>query len=167
MKLYEIANEYLAFLQAVEEGEIPEEAIADTLESITAEIEVKADNIACILKTLTAEVNALKEEEDRLAERRKVKENYHNRLKTYLSEILLKAGLEKVETTRNLISFRKSESVVIEDEAEFIAWAQVNRGDLLKYTAPSANKTKIKNALKGGATIIGAELRVNKNMQIK
>ena len=52
MKLYEIANDYLALLQAIDEGEIPEEAIADTLEAIEGEIEFKADNLACVLKTL-------------------------------------------------------------------------------------------------------------------
>ena len=46
MKLYEIANDYLALVQAVEDEEIPEEAISDTLEAIEGEIEVKADNIA-------------------------------------------------------------------------------------------------------------------------
>ena len=31
MKLYEIANDYLALVEAIENEEIPEEAIADTL----------------------------------------------------------------------------------------------------------------------------------------
>jgi hypothetical protein len=34
MNLYEINTEYLALMSAVENGEIPEEAIADTLEGI-------------------------------------------------------------------------------------------------------------------------------------
>ena len=66
MKLYEIANDYLALLQAIDEGEIPEEAIADTLEAIEGEIEFKADNLACVLKTLNAEVSAIKAEERHL-----------------------------------------------------------------------------------------------------
>jgi hypothetical protein len=55
MKLYELANDYLALMQAIDNGEIPEEAIADTLESITAGIEEKADNIACLLKNIEAD----------------------------------------------------------------------------------------------------------------
>lgn len=166
MKLYELTNDYLAFMQAVENGDIPEEAIADTLEAITAGIEDKADSIACMLKTLDAECAAIKAEEARLAERRKAKENTAERMKRYLSETLQSAGIDKVETARNRITFRKSETVEIADDA-FIEWAQKNRDDLLTYSAPKANKTEIKKALKSGAEIVGAELRINQNIQIK
>ena len=165
MKLYEIANDYLTLVQAIENEEIPEEAIADTLEAITAELEVKADNIACLLKTLNAEAFAIREEEKRLAERRKAKERVAERLKQYLSDTLQRASIDKVETARNKISFRKSESVEVDDEA-FIKWALAFRDDLLIYTA-TANKTEIKKAIKDGYEIVGAELRVKQNIQIK
>jgi hypothetical protein len=167
MRLYEITNDYLALMEAVENGEIPEEALADTLEAITASIEDKADNMACLLKNLDAEIVAIKAEEDRLKERRKAKENTHERIKQYLSDSLQRAGLSKVETARNKITFRKSEKVVIEDELIFAAWAMKNREDLLTYSVPKANLTAIKAALKSGAEVEGAELRVNQNIQIK
>ena len=75
MKLYEIAADYTRFMEMVENEEIPSEAIADTLESITSLLEDKADNIACIIKNITAEIGAIKAEEQNLAERRRVKEN--------------------------------------------------------------------------------------------
>ena len=49
MTLYELMNGYKDFLMAVENGDIPEEAIADTLESIEASIDDKIDNTACAL----------------------------------------------------------------------------------------------------------------------
>ncbi len=165
MKLYEIANDYLALLQAIDEGEIPEEAIADTLEAIEGEIEYKADNLACVLKTLNAEVAAIKVEEKALAERRKQKENASERIKNYLSDVLQSLDINKLETARNKITFRKSESVVIGEG--FIAWAQENRDDLLSYSAPTANKTAIKAALKEGAEIEGAYIENKQNIQIK
>jgi hypothetical protein len=166
MKLYDLTNEYLALLDAIDNDEIPEEAIADTLEAITGEIESKADSIACLLKNLDADILAIKAEESRLAERRKAKEKSYERIKEYLSSTLQIAGLDKIETARNKISFRKSESVEV-DEASFILWAQKNRDDLLTYVAPKVNKTEIKKALKNGEEIIGAELRVNTNIQLK
>jgi hypothetical protein len=166
MKLYELANDYLALLDAIDNGEIPEEAIADTLESITACIEDKADSIACLLKSLDADCIAIKAEEARLAERRKAKERAHERMKQYLSETLQRAGLDKIETARNRITFRKSETVEIVEEV-FIKWAQMHRDDLLTYAEPKANKTEIKKALKSGAEIAGAELRINQNIQIR
>ena len=65
MKLYELTNDYLALLDAIDNDEMPEEAIADTLEAITASIEDKADSIACVLKNLDAEIVAIKTEETR------------------------------------------------------------------------------------------------------
>lgn len=166
MKLYELTNDYLAFLEAIDNDEIPEEAIADTLEAITACIEDKADSIACLLKNLDAECIAIKAEEARLAERRKAKEKAHERIKQYLSETLQRAGLDKIETARNKITFRKSESVEVNEET-FIEWALKHRDDLLTYSAPKVNKTEVKKALKDGIEIVGAELRIKNNIQIK
>ena len=165
MKLYEIANDYVALMQAIENDEIPEECIADTLEAIKGEIEIKADNIACLLKNTEAEIRAFKEEENRLAERRKVKERALEHLKTYLSDMLIRTNVMNVETTRNKISFRKSEAVEVGEE--FIKWAIENRNDLLSFKEPTANKTEIKKALKGGQAIEGAKLVTNQNIQIK
>lgn len=165
MKLYEIAKDYLSFMEAIENEEIPEEAIADTLEAIEEEIEIKADNIACILKSLEAEATALKAEETKLAERRKAKERTYDRLKQYLSDTLQAIGLYKMESARNKISFRKSEAVEVADG--FIEWAKENREDLLTYAQPNANLTAIKNLLKDGEEVAGAQLITKQNIQIK
>lgn len=165
MKLYEIAKDYLSFMEAIENEEIPEEAIADTLEAIEGEIEIKADNIACILKSLEAEATALKAEETKLAERRKAKERTYDRLKQYLSDTLQAIGLYKMESARNKISFRKSEAVEVADG--FIEWAKENRDDLLTYAQPKANLTAIKKLLKDGEEVAGAQLITKQNIQIK
>lgn len=166
MKLYELAIDYLALKQAIDEDEIPEECIADTLEAIGGEIEIKADNIACMLKNIEAEMTAIRAEEIKLATRRKIKERAYDRMKQYLSDTLQQMSIDKVETARNKISFRRSESVEIDNET-FINWAQENRDDLLTYSAPTANKTEIKKLLKDGEEIVGAQLVSKQNIQIK
>jgi hypothetical protein len=167
MTLYELTKDYMDLLFAIDNEEIPEEAITDTLEAITASIEEKADNIACMLKGLEAEAQAIRAEELRLAERRKAKERAYEKIKAYLSEELLKANITAVDTARNKITFRKSESVHISNEDAFIAWAILNRDDLISYGKATPNRTAIKKALNGGAVIDGAELRVNQNIQLK
>ncbi len=167
MKLYELAFEYKRFLTALDEGEIPLDAAEDTLECITAELEDKADNIACIVKQLSAEAEAIKAEEAALAERRKAKEKQIERIKEYLSRTLLDAGYDKIETARNKITFRKSESVSIADETAFIKWAASSRDDLLTYKEPSINRTAIKKALASGDEIEGACIESKQNIQIK
>ena len=167
MKLYEIATEYQNFLEAIENGEIPEEAIADTLESITSILEDKADNIACLIKNMSAEAEAIKAEEAKLAERRKAKEKQVDRLKEYLSDTLLRSGYTKLETARNKITFRKSESVAVDDEAEFIKWAMGNEDAYLTYKDPTINKTAVKDALKNGTILNGVHIESKQNLQIK
>lgn len=166
MRLYELTNDYLALQAAIENDEIPEEALADTLEAITGSLEDKVDSIACILKGMEADMAAIKAEEDRLKARRQVKAAAYDRLKQYLSDSLQRAGMDKLETARNRITFRKSEKVVC-DEAVFLAWATENRDDLLTYKAPEANLTAIKAALKNGDEVFGAYICENRNIQIK
>ena len=167
MKLYEIATDYRTFLEAVENGEIPEEAIADTLESITALLEDKADNIACMIKNMTAEAAAIKAEEQNLAERRKTKEKQIERMKAYLSDTLQLNNIAKLETARNKISFRKSESVKVDNEADFIKWAENNNREYLTYKEPTIDKTTIKQGIKEGWEVYGAHIETKMNMQIK
>ena len=167
MTLYEIATEYQSFIEAVENGEIPEEAIDDTLESIQALLEDKADNVACVIKNLNAEAEAIKAEETRLAERRKQKEATVDRLKTYLADMLTKSGYTKLETARNKMSFRKSEVVTIENEAEFIEWAMNENRDFLTFKAPTISKTALKKALSEGQAIEGVCIETKANLQIK
>ena len=167
MHLYEIAADYKNFIEAVENGDIPEEAIADTLESITALLEDKADNIACMIKNMAAECEAIKAEEGKLAERRKVKERLIERSKIYLSETLQNSGIDKVETARNKITFRKSEGVQIADEKGFIEWALKNNDEYLTYKDPTINKTAIKKAIASGIEVNGASVESKMNIQIK
>lgn len=168
MTLYELASGYKNFLAAVENGEIPEEAIADTLEAMEGDITEKIDNIACVLKVLAAEEKAIKEEVARLEERLKVKVNAKERTKAYLSDMLLALGKTEFESPRNKITFRKTPGkVVIRDEKAFIEWASQYDDSLLTRGKPTINKTAVKTAIEDGKEILGAEIVVSQNMQLK
>jgi hypothetical protein len=168
MTLYELMTDYTNFLSAVESGDIPEEAIADTLEAIEATVDEKIDNTACLIKTLAAEEAAIKAEEERLAKRRKVKENTRGRVETYLSDMLLAMGKTEFESARNKISFRKTPGkVVVANEKAFIEWAAANDESLITIGKPTLNKTAIKQALESGKQIDGAEIVASQNMQLK
>lgn len=168
MTLYELMSSYKNFLTAVENGDIPEEAIADTLEAIEGDIDEKIDNIACVLKVLQAEEKAIKEEIGRLEERLKVKANAKERTKTYLSDMLLALGKTEFESPRNKITFRKTPGkVVFADEKAFIEWAAQYDDSLLTYGKPTVNRTAVKMAIEGGKEINGAEIVVGQSMQLK
>lgn len=167
-RLYELTADYRNLLVAIESGDIPDEAIADTLESIEAAVEEKADNIACLIKNLTADAEAIKAEEDRLKERRTRKLKRAERLTNYLSDQLQQAGCDEIETPRNRIFFRKNPpKVVIDNEAAFIEWASKHADDLLNYGKPTVNRTAVKEAIDGGADVVGARMESSVNIQIK
>lgn len=168
MKLYELAQDYENLMAAIENGDIPEEALADTLESIELLLDEKADNIACWIKQLIAEAEAIKAEEDKLKARRTAKLNRAERLTNYLAECLTNAGRNKIETARNVISFRRNPpTVVFNDEKKFIEWAQENADSLLKYEKPKVDRTAVKVALENGAQIAGVRIENKLNLQIK
>ena len=164
MTLYEISNTYKSFLDAVESGEIPEEAVADTLEGIQGDFYDKADNIACMVKNLSADVVAMKAERDALSERIKSKQSKADSLKHYLSESMKTLDIPKIETSRNAISFRKSTSCFIADEEDF---KQKHTDLCKKEIVVSIPKADIIKLLKDGQEISGAELKVSQNLQIK
>ncbi len=167
MKLYELAGDYRELMDKLESGELSEELLSDTLEGIRGAIEEKADGIACMLKALEADAAAIKAEEDKLSERRKSKERAYDRMRAYLSDMLLHAGVTNVETPRSQIRFRKSEAVIVDHEADFIRWAEENRDDFLNYKEPSINKTAVKKALLAGEEIAGARIETRQNLQVR
>lgn len=166
MNLYEIKENYLDFLNKVEEGEIDSEFIKDTLEAITDEFEVKADNLACYIKNLSVEAQAISDEAKRLSERAKTKQNKADKLKEYLQEMMLQSGIKKVETTRNAITMKLSPlSVNIADG--FIPWALIHKPELVRYKAPEPDKNAIKELIKLGEDIGYCTLEQSEKINIK
>lgn len=169
MTLYELSDAYAAFMAALEAGEIPEETVADTLEGLTSSIEEKVDNIACLIKNLEANAGAIKEEAKALAARADAKKKHADRLRQYLADMLPRSGYERraFETTRNRLSWRKSEAVVFDDEAAFVQWAKSNDPELLNWKEPEPSKSLIKDSIKSGIDVPGARLEERNNLQIK
>ena len=114
------------------------------------------------IKNLDADVLAIKEEEKKLADRRKVKENKAKSVKQFLSDYLQIEEIKKFETARIKLSFRKSESVNVTVAAEKLPSEYYK--EKTEYTA---DKIEIKKALKAGVEIAGAELVESNNLQIK
>lgn len=127
--------------------------------------EAKLENMAMWVKNLKAEADAIKAEKKNLEARQQAAENKAKRLQEYLTEAL---GGEKFKTARVVVSYRKSASVEVTDEAAVIEWMEHNGYDrYVKYAAPSVSKTDVKKVLDCGVKIPGAELVERQNVQIK
>ena len=150
--LYEIDAQIMACVD-FETGEIIDE---EKLQALQLEFNQKVEGIALWIKNLLAEAKMIKEEKDNLAARQKTCENKAESLKRYLSSAL---DGEKFKTAKVSISYRKSESVEVED-------VSLLGDDYLKFK-PEPDKTKIKEALKSGVELQGATLVEKNNIQIK
>jgi hypothetical protein len=147
MTLYEIKEIYLYLLKQIEAGEVPEDAISDTLEAVEGDFNDKADNVACYIKSLQAEADAIKNEMDKLSERMKTKQAKADQLTKYIYSQMVASGIKKIETPRNLLQIKTNPPSVDVVEG-FVDWAKENANELLSYKEPTPDKTKIKDALK-------------------
>ena len=158
MTIYEINEQILNCIDP-ETGEIID---IDKLNELELERDAKIENVACWIKELKAEAEAIKTEKQTLAERQRVAENKAESLKKWLAYAL--QG-EKFKTAKCSVSFRKTESVEVTDEG--LSNLMKEHDELLTYKAPEPNKTAIKQALKDGLSVEGVQLIQNTSTIIK
>ena len=168
--LYELTANYTQLYMMLCDPDADEESIRSYMDSISGEIEEKADGYAKIARGIEADIAALKGEEARLKARRQSLENNLKRLKGNLEYAMALTGKTKFKT--ELFSFniqKNAPSVKVEDEAKFIEFlASNNRDDLLKHEAPKLNKTAIKDAImKDGEVFDGVEVVQTESLRIR
>ena len=117
MKLYELTQSMEELKQLIQEGELDNDMLLSTLESVELDIETKADNICCIIKELEGNVNTLASEKERLASLSERYKKNIDQLKNYLKINLVKVGKEKLKTDRFSINVasRKPKLVINEE----------------------------------------------------
>lgn len=153
MTLYEIDS---AIMDCVDEetGEIID---LEKLEALNIERDKKVEVIALAVKNYAAEAKAIKEEEEKLAKRRRSCENAVQRCKDYLSHAL---DGEKLKTARVSVFYKSSESVTIDDLGSLSE-------EYIRISEPQADKTAIKKAIKAGKEVAGAHLETSKSVIVR
>ena len=153
--LYAITNEYRAAAAQLADLDMPPEVIEDTLESLTGDIEVKAQSVAFVARNCEALAAQIKEAEKQMADRRKALEARAARLRDYMLACLLVAGVKKIEGPLLKISVRDNpEAVEVFDAAQLPA-AMMKQPET---PPPSPDKAAIKAAIKAGQDVPGAKL---------
>lgn len=161
MNLYEISNleNQIEKLAAENDGEITEEMMQSLVEAETKSI-AQIGGLCKYIRNLELGIDMCKAEEERISKMRTKADKRIKSIKKYLTPYVKKHG--KIEAGTFKLSTRKSESVNIIDEQKIP----------LKYfnTIPESlqvNKKTIKDKLKSGKLVPGAELKENDNLQIK
>jgi hypothetical protein len=153
MNIYEIDAAITACVDQ-ETGEILDEAALDAL---VMERDKKIENVACWIKDLKAESNAIREEEKVLAERRHSSESKVESLKKWLAYAL---NGEKFKTAKVSVSYWKSKSVQVTDEKAIDE----------KFFIPQPaklNKKMVSKYLKDGMPVRGCELAEKTSLQVR
>ena len=154
--LYELTGIY----QQIYDMDMDDETKQDTLESIdwTEDYENKVENYIKVMKNLDADIEARKNEIDRLKKLNDADKSKKERMKTDLVTSMEVTGHEKVDTTLFKVSFRKSEAVEVDD---------LLLPEAYKVATWKADKKRLKEDLKNGLEILGAELVERKNLNIR
>lgn len=83
--LYELTGDYLSLMEYADSTDPDDEQVfADTLEAVLGAIDLKADAYATVMTELTARVETIKNEIDRLSTIKRTIENHHARMKDAL-----------------------------------------------------------------------------------
>lgn len=156
MKLYELTETYGALLSL----DIEESDLTAALEELQGTVAEKAEGIAMVMRTLEAEQNAYKIEIDRLKSLSDQAKKKSDSMKDYLAYNLQQMNIDKLDAGLFKFSFRKSESVVI-DNQELIP-----KEFIKEKVTYSPDKTALKKALKDGV-VDGCHIESKKNLQVK
>lgn len=145
MNLYELSQDLIA-LRDLEDADKDE-----VISIIQSEIVNKGKGIIQVIKSLESDVEAIKNESDRLAKIKKVKENNLKKLREYTKLCMEQMELKKLETPIGNITIRKGVSILkIDDESKLLD----------KYIeivqTYKVNKDLIKSDLKSGQVVEGA-----------
>ena len=160
MTLYELTNDLLTLQAEQENADIDDQVFRDTLEGLDGAFEDKCDGWAKWIRGMKADVQKLKEEEARMALRRKRIENAIDKAEDTMAMYMRTVGKTKFKTSLFSYGFRKSQAVEIVNEEELPEWAFIPQ-------PAKVSKTEIKEHLKAGETVPGAKLIENESLQIR
>lgn len=160
--LYLLAQEYRQTAMELANLDLPPEVVRDTLESMSGDLEHKAQNVAMMVRSLEADAAAVKQWAKDANDRAKAIEARAEAMRDYLAQNMTACGIEKIEGPGVKISFRKSSAVVIDEPglipSEFMKTPEP--------PPPAPDKKAIGDAIKAGQEVPGAHIEQRRNLQI-
>ena len=160
--LFSLVAEYRGAAETLADMEIDPQTLADTLESLTGDIETKATQVAYVVMNFGVTAQAIRTHAAAQLARADAIENRAQALRTYLTNCLEAARIEKIEGPGVKLSFRKSSAVVIDGE-DLIPTAFMRSKPV---PPPTPDKSAIKVAIASGQDVPGAHIQTRRTLQI-
>lgn len=161
LSLYQITS---AFPKLIDQEEMSEEDKKEVEKELTELLQQKSQNLIGYARNMELTIEAMKNEEKRISEKRRIAENKYTKFKECTKECMEQGGFTKIETPIGTLSIAKNPiSVEIYDEA------QIPDEYKTKVIEVKVDKTAIKKALKEtGEIIAGTKIIDNKtSLRIK
>lgn len=158
--LFEMTAAAQELYQLMEAGEIDEQTVLDTMESIGAS--EKLESYVYVQKQLEAEIAAFKAEIDRMTERKKSLENHVERLKKAQIAYMQATGQKSANAGTFKLTVRENKSVEIMDET---AIPLIYKREIPAKFEP--DKRAILADMKAGKAVAGANLKTSYSVTAK
>lgn len=162
--LYQIAQEHRAMVEALTSTQDDAQAIADTIDAESYPLEEKAQRVAYAPKILDAEADAIELAAKEMLARAKSKRARADNIREYLKTCMEIAGVSKIECPHFAITIKKNPpSVDVFDlamvPAEFMRQPEP--------PPPGIDKAAIKEAIKAGRDVPGAQIANGTRLEIR
>ena len=158
MNLYDMTKNAVELYDLLTSGEIDEQVFNDTLSAMG--VEEKLESYCKVIRQLEADVEMLKTEKDKIAQKQKVAENSITRMKNAVADFLHAQNSTKSTAGIFTVALSTSKAVNITDESKVPVRFLVEQ-------APKIDKAAIRKELMSGAEIDGCELQENEGVRIK
>ena len=164
MNLHEIAIQYRQEAGMLQDLDLDEQTLADTLEAAAWPLEVKAQNTAAVIQNLEATAEAIDEHIKAATARKKAIQNRAAWLREHLLHGMQLAGVQKIECPAFRISVANNPEAVDVYEAALIPAQYLRQPE---PPPPAPDKAAIKQALQAGIEVQGARLVRGQRLSIK
>lgn len=114
--IYELTADIQLLWNLMENGEIDDDTLINAMQNSQEELSIKLEHYCMFIKNMEADAKAFKEEEQRLAARRKTLENTIERAKKAMQYAMDVAGEKKVKGKLFSVSLQNNPASVVLDE---------------------------------------------------
>lgn len=164
LTLFQIAAEYRNVTDVLQDMDVDEQTLKDTLEGESWDLALKAQNYGFVIRNMEATAAAIKEAEKQMAERRKRLEARTAYLTERLKTGMEIAGVTELSCPHFAIKVKKNPAGVDIFEPGLIP------AEFMRQPEPSPavpDKAAIKEALKAGRDVPGAMLAQGTRLDIR
>lgn len=161
-KLYELTEMYQNLWDVIGDEEVDLDALEIALSAVEDNIEDKAESMAKLIKGIDGDIAILKEEEQRLANKRKSLENKQKNIKGYLENQLNVMEIDKIKTPLFTVALQNNPPSINVLDEDLIPGMYKK-----EVTTISVVKKDVLNALKEGLEVPGAEMKQTRSLRIR